>query len=76
MEDILLVTGCHLARSWANLAFLECNGDEQVSFGVHKIGDSNVEWQFPPEEIQGVSSNLGPSGQVRCRAFSGILGLT
>jgi len=75
MEDIVLVTGCHLARSWANLAFLEGSGDEQVSFGVQVIGGSNVDWQFPPEEIQGVSSNLGPSGQVCCCSFSGILGL-
>jgi hypothetical protein len=74
MEDIVLVTGCHLARSWANLAFLEGGGDEQVSFGVQVIGGSKIDWQFPPEEIQGVSSNLGPSGQVSCYAFLVSLG--
>jgi hypothetical protein len=25
---------------------------------------SNIEWQFPPEERQGVALNLGPNGQV------------
>jgi len=73
MEDIVLVTGCHLARSWANIAFSEgpSRRDEQVSFGVQVFGDSDVQWQFPPEEIGGVACNLGPSGQVRiCLHFS------
>ena len=70
MEDIVLVTGCHLARSWANIAFLGSREEEQVSFGVRVSGVSNVEWRFPPEEVQGVASNLGPSGQVRfCEKF-------
>ena len=34
MEDIILVTGCHLAKSWANVAFSENRGGAQVSFGV------------------------------------------
>jgi hypothetical protein len=65
MEEIVLVTGCHLARSWANIAFLESRGEEQVSFGVRV----SVEWRFPPEEVQGVASNLGPSGKVCFYAF-------
>jgi hypothetical protein len=64
MEEIVLVTGCHLARSWANIAFLGSREEEQVSFGVRVSGGSDVEWRFPPEEVQGVASNLGPSGQV------------
>ncbi len=69
MEDIVLVTGCHIATSWANIAFSEGCGEEQVSFGVRVSGVSNVEWWFPPEEIQGVASNLGPSGRVGICAF-------
>ncbi|KAI0303225.1 hypothetical protein BC826DRAFT_890256, partial [Russula brevipes] len=34
MEDIVLVTGSHLAKSWANIAFSEGHGKQQVSFGV------------------------------------------
>jgi len=62
-EDIILVTGRHLARSWANIAFH--NGDEQVSFGAQVFGRSGVNWQFTPEGARGVMFNLGPSGQVR-----------
>ena len=69
MEDIVLVTGCHLATSWANIAFSEGCGEEQVSFGVRVSGVSDVEWWFPPEEIQGAASNLGPSGRVGICAF-------
>ena len=69
MEDIVLVTGCHLATSSANIAFSEGCGEEQVSFGVRVSGASNVEWWFPPG---GVASNLGPSGTVRFCAFLGI----
>ena len=64
MEDIVFVTGCHLATSWANIAFSEGCGEEHVSFGVRVSGVPNVEWWFPPEEIHGVASNLGPSGTV------------
>jgi hypothetical protein len=62
-EDIVLVTGCHLARSWATIAFQE--REEQIAFGVQVSGVSNVSWQFTPEGAQGVMYNLGPSGQVR-----------
>ncbi|KAI0302481.1 hypothetical protein BC826DRAFT_1172726 [Russula brevipes] len=63
MEDILLVTGCHLARSWTNIAFLRGRGEARVSFGVRVSGVSDIEWQFPPEDRQGVALNLGPNGQ-------------
>ncbi|KAI0003646.1 hypothetical protein BJV74DRAFT_476821 [Russula compacta] len=76
-EDIILVTGRHLARSSANIAFQESQGDEQVSFGFQVSGVSEVEWQFTPEGARGVAFNLGPSGQVRTHqqiqmALSGI----
>ncbi|KAI9512553.1 hypothetical protein F5148DRAFT_973340 [Russula earlei] len=68
-EDIILVTGRHLARSWANIVFQESQREEHVSFGVRVSGDSNVEWQFTPEGARGVALNLGPSGQVRRCTF-------
>jgi len=68
-EDVILVTGRHLARSWATIAFQESLRDEHVSFGVHVSGDSNVDWQFTPEGARGVAFNLGPSGQVRLCTF-------
>jgi len=61
-EDIVLVTGCHLARSWANIAFQE--RDERVSFRVRVQRNSDVEWQSTPEGAGGVAFNLGPSGEV------------
>jgi hypothetical protein len=64
MEDIVLVTGCDLTRSWANIAFFQGRVEGRVSFGVQVTGASNIEWQFPPEERQGVALNLGPNGQV------------
>jgi len=69
MGDIVLVTGCHLARSWANIAFPEGRDEEQVSFGVKVSGVCNVEWRFPPEDVQGAALNLGPSGKVRFGPF-------
>jgi hypothetical protein len=65
MEDIVLVTGCHRARSWANIAFSEGRAEESVSFGVQVFGTTNVQWRFPPEDVNGVACNLGPSGSVR-----------
>lgn len=64
-EDIILVTGCHLARSWANIVFQECPMEERVSFGVQVSGNSDVNWRFTPEGAAGVPFNLGPNGQVR-----------
>ena len=72
MEEIILVTGRDLARSWTNVAFSENQGGEQVSFGVQVTGFSNVEWQqISLEDMQGVALNRGPSGQVR--SFSATL---
>jgi hypothetical protein len=62
-EDIILVTGCHLTRTWATIAFQE--RDEEIAFGVRVAGNSDVKWQFTPEGAKGVAYNLGPSGQVR-----------
>jgi hypothetical protein len=64
MEDIILVTGRDLARSWINAVFSENEGGEQVSFGVQVAGNSNVRWQISLQDIRGVAVNCGPSGQV------------
>jgi hypothetical protein len=66
MEDIVLVTGCHRARSWTNIVFSENRSGAQVSFGV-RVGPSgsDVRWQFSREQIRGgVVLNIGPSGDV------------
>jgi hypothetical protein len=67
MEDIILVTGRDLARSWINVAFSESQGGEHLSFGVQVTGISGVDvkWQFSSEDIRGVALNCGPSGRVR-----------
>ena len=66
-EDIILVTGCHLARTWARtwaaIAFQERG--EQLAFGVQVSGVADLTWRFTPEGARGVAYNLGPSGQVR-----------
>ena len=62
-EDIILVTGCHLARTWATIAFQERR--ECITFGHRASGVSDVTWKFTPEGAHGVAYNLGPSGQVR-----------
>ena len=67
-EDIVLVTGCHMTRTWATIVLQE---GEQVAFGVRVSGVSDVTWQFTREGAQGAAYNLGPSGQVcLCILFS------
>jgi hypothetical protein len=34
MQDIILVTGCHRAKSWVNVAFSEGQRDTRASFRV------------------------------------------
>jgi hypothetical protein len=65
MEEIILVTGCDLTRSWTNVAFLE-GADAQVSFGV-KVEDPNISinFQFSPENARGAMLHRGPQGMVR-----------
>ena len=68
MEDIILVTGFHRTRSWANAAFLESHTDAQVSFGV-EVADSDgpdmsINWQFSPERVRGAVLSWGPDGKV------------
>jgi hypothetical protein len=69
MEDIILVTGRHIARSWISVAFSESLGGSQASFKVQASGDSNV--RLEEREVRGGELKLGPSGEV---SFHVILG--
>jgi hypothetical protein len=70
MEDIILITGRHLARSWASVAFSETRGDARVSFGVQVSPGFNV--HFEERDVSGGELKLGPCGKV---SFCTILGL-
>jgi hypothetical protein len=63
MEDIILVTGRHLARSWVYATFYESQPGAEVSFGVQVFGNSRVhlEWR----DARGGELKLGPDGSVR-----------
>ena len=62
MEDIVLVTGRHIARSWISVAFSETLGGSQTSFEVRVSGDSNVHLEV--RDVRGGELKLGPSGEV------------
>ena len=66
MEDILLVTGCHRARSSGNIVFYESQVDARASFGVQVPGmiGTTVNWRVSSQHIQGAVVNHGPSGEV------------
>lgn len=71
MEDIILVTGRHITRSWINIAFSENPGVEQVSFGVRVSGDSGA--YLHERNVSGGQLKLGPSGEVSSKSYC-ILG--
>jgi len=62
MEDIILVTGRHLARSWVNVVFSESRGGAQLSFVVQASGNSGV--HLEERGATGGDLKLGPSGEV------------
>jgi len=62
MEDIILVTGRHLARSWINAIFSECSGRAQVSFVARVTGSSSI--HLEERNAAGGDLKLGPSGEV------------
>jgi hypothetical protein len=72
MEEIILVTGCDLTRSWTNVAFLGGQVDARVSFGVNVEGpespDPRINFQFSPENARGAVLCHGPEGAVRLYA--------
>jgi len=64
MQDIILVTGRHCAKSWVNVAFSEGPRDAEVSFGVRVSGVSGV--HVEQRRARGdVVLKLGPNGEVR-----------
>jgi hypothetical protein len=74
MEDIILVTGMHRARSWTNVAFPGGQRGAQASFGAkedHRGDVVTISWQFSHEHNRGVVLNRGPGGVVcPCTAFA------
>ncbi|KAH9174157.1 hypothetical protein EDB89DRAFT_592983 [Lactarius sanguifluus] len=67
MEDVILVTGTHCARSWTNVAFPGWQEDAQASFRakVDHNGDTvTLNWQSSHERNRGVVLNYGPDGEV------------
>ncbi len=65
MEDIILVTGRHLAKSWVRAVFSESRGfgGAQVSFVVQVSRDS-VD-RLEERNVTGAQLKFGPSGEVR-----------
>ena len=64
MEEIILVTGCDLTRSWTNVAFLGSQDDARVSFGVRVEGDTSINFQSSRGN-RGAVLRHGPQGTVR-----------
>ena len=69
MEDIVLVTGAHCARSCTNVAFPGGQDDAQISFEAkarvdHSDDGVSINWQFSPENNRGVVLNHSPEGKV------------
>ena len=62
MEDIILVTGRHLARSWVNVVFSESRGGTQLSYVVQASGNFGV--HLEERSATGGDLKLGPSGEV------------
>jgi hypothetical protein len=67
MEDIILVTGRHLARSWINVVFSESRAGAHLSFVVRVSGDSGV--RLEERSVTGGDLKLGPSGEVGLRSI-------
>jgi len=64
MQDIILVTGRHCAKSWINVAFSDSLRNAEVSIGVRTTGVSNVDLER--RSVHGdVVVKLGPRGHVR-----------
>jgi hypothetical protein len=64
MEDIIIVTGRHLAKSWARAVFSEIPGQRaaEVSFKAEASGSSVV--HLEGRNASGAQLEFGPSGEV------------
>ena len=67
MEDIILVTGRHRARSWVIATFSDSQPGAHVSFGTEAFDDSGVDLEW--RDARGGDLKLGPKGRVRFYAF-------
>ena len=70
MEDIILVTGRHLAKSWVRAVFSESRGSAQASFCAQVSGDSVV--HLEERTVSGAQLALGPNGEVSFSLFLGL----
>ena len=70
MEDIILVTGRHLARSWINAIFSEYRVRAEVSFVAQVTGDSSI--HLEERNASGGDLKLGPSGEVGIVPFPSL----
>ncbi len=68
MEEIVLVTGMHLTRSWANVAFFEGQTNGQASLGV-EVAYGGIKWQCSPGSVRGGVRSWGPGGKV-CQSLA------
>ena len=71
MEDIILVTGRHLTKSWVNVAFTQRRPDAGVSFDVQVSGVS-PDISLEQDYVRGGDLKLGPTGRVWICTISGI----
>ena len=62
MEDIILVTGRHLTKSWVNVAFTQRRRDSGVSFDVQVSSHGRV--ALEQQYVHGGDLKLGPTGRV------------
>ena len=62
MEDIILVTGRHLAKSWVRAVFSESRGGAQVSFVVKVLSGNSV--RLEERNVSGAQLEFGPNGEV------------
>ena len=62
MEDIILVTGRHLTKSWVNAAFNQHRRDAGVSFNAYVARNSDI--QLERQYAHGGELKLGPTGKV------------
>lgn len=63
MEDIILVTGRHLTKSWINVAFHPGCPNASVSFNTYLSDDRDV--RIETNYVHGAELKLGPIGRVR-----------
>ena len=65
MEEIVLVTGLHITRSWANVVFLEGQVNGRASLGLKVENGRDITWHCSPGNVRGGVRSWGPEGKVR-----------